>query len=435
MAIEVVVPQVGEAIAEVTLVTWLKSEGDYVRRGEPLFEVDTDKAIVEVEAFAEGTLTQILVPEGGAVMPQQVVALLTPEGEAEAAPSPDAEVVAQAAEVPPPTQAVPDVKISPVAQRIAAELGVDLSKVQGTGPGRRVTAEDVHRAAGVEVGKRVPPPADGGPPRVLASPKARRLAKELGVDLHRLQGTGIDGMIVAEDVQAALVAPRPSGPRPLSKLRRSIATRMQLSKQTIPHFYLMVDVDMTQAQHLRTYCGEKLGWEQAPTYTDIVVRACALALADMPALNVTYADEGMVRRGTVGIGIAVSVEDGLIVPVLPTADQLSLRQTSEAARGLIARAREGRLRGGDLSQKSMVVSNLGMYGVDAFVAIIDPPDPMILAVGRIADRVVPVEGQAAIRPMSTLTLSVDHRALDGVAGSEFLTRVKDLLESPFELLR
>lgn len=433
--IEIVVPQVGEAVAEVTLARWLKSEGDYVRPGDVLFEVDTDKAIVEVEAFAEGTLVEILVPDGSPVMPQQVVALLAPAGEAEAAPP--AEAVAPTVKPPRAAPGAPDEKVSPVARRLAAELGVSLSEVRGSGPSGRVMAEDVREHASRPSDGGALAPADGGHTRVLASPKARRVAKDLDVEWRGLVGTGVDGLITAADVEAvAQVAPPvPTGVQPLSKLRRSIAARMQASKQTIPHFYLTVDVDMTQAEQLRIYCRDTLRWERPPTYTDIIVRACALSLAAMPTINVIYTDEGLARRGTVDIGIAVGAEDGLLVPVLPHTDQLSLQEVTQATQALVERARKGRLREADLSQKSMVVSNLGMYGVDTFVAIIDPPDPVILAVGRVADRIVPVEGQAAIRPMSTMTLSVDHRALDGVAGARFLTQVKDSLESPFELLR
>jgi pyruvate dehydrogenase E2 component (dihydrolipoamide acetyltransferase) len=417
--IEIVIPQVGEAVAEVTLIEWLKSEGDQVRKGEPLFEVDTDKTVVTVEAFADGLLAQILVPAGSGVMPRQVVGLLAPADEVVAAPEE-------------PTAACG--KTSPVAQRVAAELGVDPNAVSGSGPGGRVMAEDVRHFATQQARKEM-----SSPKRVLASPKARRVAKELGVDLAGLAGTGVDGLITVKDVQAVTESIQAARSAPVdaqspSKLRQAIATRMTVSKQTVPHFYLMADVDMAQAQQLRTYCRQTLGWERAPTYTDIIVQACALALAASPEVNVIYGDEGLIQRRTIDIGVAVSIDNGLIVPVLSQADGLSLRETSEQIRRLAERAHQGRLRESDLSQKSMVVSNLGMYGVDAFIAIIDPPAPMILAVARVADRIVPVDGQPAIRPMCTLSLSVDHRVLDGTQGSQFLTRVKTILENPFEML-
>ncbi len=434
MAIEIVVPQIGEAISELTIVEWRKQEGDPVKPGEVLFEVDSDKAIVEVDAFVEGTLVKILKPAGSAVMPQDVVALVEPVGSLPAGESAIREDGRTAKDEP---------KISPLARRMAEELGVDLSAIRGSGPGGRITADDVQAFASQKIP--VPAHAPERPGRVIASPKAKRLAKERGIDLSGIEGTGIDGMVVTRDLETALsqmpvgaqrAAPlqRPEGVQALSKLRETVAARMQASKQTIPHFYLMVDVDMTQAQNLRAYCPQTLNWERPPTYTDLMVRACALALRALPAFNVSYSDQGMVQHGAVNIGVAVNTDEGLIVPVLPNADHLNLRDTSQQVREMAERARRGRLNPGDLREKSMVISNLGMYGVDAFVAIIDLPDPMILAVGQIAERAVPVNGQVVIRPMCTLTLSVDHRALDGVQGAQFLTRVKGYLEQPFELM-
>lgn len=416
--IEIVVPQLGEATAEVTLIEWLKEEGDPVCKGDPLFEVDTDKTIVTVEAFADGVLAQILMPDGSQVMPRQVVGLLTSSGEQDVTPSTG--------------------KISPVAQRVAAELGVDPLRVVGTGPRGRVSTSDIHSFAAQHGTDDAAIPKAERSLRPLASPKARGVAEELGVDLTGLTGTGIGGLITVKDVQAAdrsaPAAGEPSNVEPLSKLRQTIARRMTASKQTVPHFYLMADVEMTAAGQLREYCLETLGWDAAPTYTSIFVRACTLGLVVMPEMNVSYTDGGLVRRRTVDIGIAVATDEGLLVPVLPGADGLDLRQTLAHIRQVTERARQRRLREGDLGGKSMVVTNLGMFGVDAFAAIIDPPDPMILAAGRISDRVVPVDGQPQIRPMCTLTLSADHRVLDGVLGARFLARIISILEHPFEIL-
>jgi pyruvate dehydrogenase E2 component (dihydrolipoamide acetyltransferase) len=438
MAIEIVVPQIGEAISELTIVEWRKQEGDHVKPGEVLFEVDSDKAIVEVDAFIEGTLVKILKPAGSAVLPQDVVALVEPLGSV-LEPAPAGEISTHEDG----RAAKDEPKISPLARRVAEELGIDLSARSGSGPGGRITADDVKAFAEHQVA--VPTHAPEPPERVIASPKAKRLAKDQGIDLNGIAGTGLDGLIVTRDlellVSQSLVRAHSQAPlhpgasiQPLSKLRQTVATRMQASQQTIPHFYLMVDVDMTHAQNLRAYCTQTLNWERPPTYTDLIVRACALALRAMPSFNVSYSDQGMGQHRSVNIGLAVNTEDGLIVPVLPHADYLSLWDTSQQVREIAERARRGRLNPSDLSEKSMAISNLGMYGVDAFVAIIDIPDPMILAVGQIADRIVPVNGQAVIRPMSTFTLSVDHRALDGVQGARFLTRVKGYFEQPFELL-
>jgi pyruvate dehydrogenase E2 component (dihydrolipoamide acetyltransferase) len=434
MPVEVVVPQIGEAISELRIVDWLKDEGDAVEVGDVLFEVDSDKAVVEVEAFIAGTLTQILSPAGSAVMPQDVVGIIVPEGEGRGVTdSPAQQPEAQS----PPAQGAEQTAApaaSPVARRIADSLNVNLREVEGTGPRGRIMATDV-RAHGQQ------PSGNGW---IVASPLARRVAREQGVELAGIAGTGVDGMIVLRDVEQAAGAssPAPSGQIaasgevvPFSRQRQVIARRMQASKQQVPHFYLMADVDMTAAGQLRTYCRETLGWERPPTYTDIIVRACGVALAGMPALNINFGGEGIIRRESVDIGVAVGLDDGLIVPVLSRADTLSLEQTSAMLGELVRRARDGRLKNRDLGHKSMTVSNLGMHRVDAFVAIIDPPDPMILAVGRIADRAVPVDGHLAIKPMCTLTLSVDHRVLDGVQGARFLERVAGLLETPYELMR
>jgi pyruvate dehydrogenase E2 component (dihydrolipoamide acetyltransferase) len=432
VAIDILVPQIGEAVSELTLVQWLKAEGDAIRKGDVLFEIDSDKAIVEVEAYVDGTLGEILAPAGSAVMPQQVVGRLQPAQEL----ADDAQRTAADGHRETASAAEDGIsrKISPVAQRMAAELGVALEHITGSGPGGRITADDVRRSAA----------QDGYPGAALlvnASPKARRLAKARGVDLRGLTGTGVAGMIVASDVGAVVAATAPAETAlpaadtlPLTKLRRTIAARTLESKQTVPHFYLMVDVHMGPVNDLRRYCREKLGWERPPTYTDVLIRACALALVDMPEANRSYSDSSLIIRQRVNIGVAVSTGDGLVAPVIPNADQLNLRGTSAALRDLAGRAREGRLRPGDMGEKSMVISNLGMYAVDAFIAIIDLPDPMILAVGRVTDRVVPVNDQVVVQPMCTLSLSVDHRVLDGVQAAQFLERVKDRLEYPYDLM-
>jgi pyruvate dehydrogenase E2 component (dihydrolipoamide acetyltransferase) len=438
MTIRIVVPQIGEAIAELTIVEWHKHEGDHIKPGDVLFDVNSDKAIVEVDAFVEGTLTRILVPAGSPVMPQDVVALVEP--------------VIAGAEIAPDDGLPGDGKhdryvprITPVARRMVEELGVEPAAITGTGPSQRIMSEDVRAFA--RQAQQPSPASVSGAQRPLASPKARRLARAQSIDLRGIVGTGVDNMIVARDVQsvaalpASSVHPDPASANggdnsriPLDKLRQTIAARTAASKQTVPHFYLMVDVEMTATQALRTYCRETLGWSRPPTYTDLMVRACGLVLRSMPAANASYAGGKLIRRSAINIGVAVSTDNGLLVPVLPNADSSGLREISEQVRELGERARRGRLTPGDVGSKSMVVSNLGMFGVDAFVAIIDLPDPMILAVGRISERVIPLDGQIVIRPMCTLTLSVDHRAMDGAQGAQFLQRLKAYLEQPFELL-
>lgn len=386
---DVIIPHVGETTTRVRIARWLKSEGEYVRKGETLLEIETDKATLEIEAYADGVLERILVPEGSEADALQVVAVLREEG----APAGSAAEVEVARAAAPPTGGKP---------------GTETARAASPGRGLREKAG-----------------------RVQVAPKARVLARELGVDLAAIRGTGPGGLITSDDVRAAArvaTRERPAGEL-LSRLRRTIAERMLESKRTIPHFYLMVDVDMTEADLVRRRCAEQEGWSHPPTYTDLVVLACARTLSEMPQVNRSYSDGQAVARKSVDVGIAVSVRDGLVVPVLGNADRMSLQEISEAIRRMSERARLGKLLEADFGGKSMVVSNLGMYHVDAFLAIIDPPDPMILAVGRVAERVVPVDGAPGVRRMCWLTLSVDHRILDGALGSEYLVGVKRKLES------
>ncbi len=376
--IDVVVPQISEVASEIVLVRWLKAEGDAVRKGEPLFELDTDKYVVEIEAFEDGTLTEVIVAAGSVVEPGQVVARV--EG---------------ASDVASPSRSTKEAPAtSPVAVRA---------------PQRE---------------------------RVLASPKARRLAQELGVDIAVLSGSGGGGLITADDVHAAAspAVATDASVEPLSDARRSIGLRMQASKQTVPHFYVLAEVDMSEAVRLRAECVDTLGWERAPTFTDLIVVACARALGERPEVNVKLSDGGIRRRSSIDIGIAVGLEDGLIVPVLNDVDQLELQAVSVATRAAAERARSGRLLGSDVTERSLVVSNLGMHGVDAFIAIVDQPDPVILAAGRVAERCVVVDGAPAVRWSCTLTLSADHRVLDGFAAARFLGVVKAQLESVFSFL-
>jgi pyruvate dehydrogenase E2 component (dihydrolipoamide acetyltransferase) len=429
MTVEIVVPQVGEAVDEVMLVRWFKQEGEAVRKGDPLFEIDTDKVTVEVEAFDHGVLQKILVPPNTGVTPQQVVGLLAPSSDS-AQPQPPSPAPSE------PKQASNhNWPMTPLAQRVAVDLGVNPAGLAGSGLGGRIMAGDVRDAAR---GGAMAHTGDGAR-RALATPKARRRAQELGVALADLVGTGADGLIRADDVERAAPShvrnePMPDGIEPLSRLRQAIASATQASKRDVPHFYLLADVEMTQVQRLRSYCSDVLGWPAPPTYTSVIVRACALALAAMPSLNVTLTAGGLLRRASVDIGVAVSIEGGLLTPVIARADQLGLQAISAQLGALAERARRNALRPDDLGAKSLVVSNLGMYAVDAFIAIIEPPAPLILAVGRVAERIVPVNGAPAVRSMCTLTLSADHRVLDGAPAAQFLTRVVQTLENPFAIL-
>jgi pyruvate dehydrogenase E2 component (dihydrolipoamide acetyltransferase) len=385
--VEVVVPQMSEVASEIVLVRWLKSEGDSVHKGEPLFELDTDKYVVEIEAFEDGTLAEIVVAAGAVVEPGQVVAKIRGDGVSGGV-----------------TEAAPAATVQSSAPRtIAGEQA----------PSRR---------------------------KVLASPKARRLAQELGLDVTVLTGSGSGGLITSDDVRKAaddrpVEAVTDHDLEPLSDARRVIGARMQDSKQTVPHFYVMADVDMSDAVRLREHSTDALGWQRPPTYTDLIVAACARAFRDVPDLNVRLDGDGLRRRATIDIGIAVGSEEGLIVPVLERVDRLGLRTLSTRTREAVARARAGRLLASDLIERSMVVSNLGMHGVDAFIAIVDKPDPMILAAGRVAQRCVVVDGVPSVTWQCTLSLSADHRVLDGFGAARFLGAVERQLQDCFAFLQ
>lgn len=376
--IDVIVPQVGEAIAEVTLVRWLKQVGDPVSKGEPLFEVDTEKATFEIEAFADGTLAEILAPDGTSVTPLQVVAKLAPNaGEAEMEPAHAAPTPAPSVERRPSTPA--------------------------------------------------PAPPRARPAKLLATPRARRLARELGIDLAGVVGSGDRGTINVDDVNRAAEGHPASERGAESKSRLALARRLQASKQNVPHFYLQAEIDMSAVEAARADARSRTG--EAPSVTTVVVKACALVLATDPSLNVRWGDEGPVPNNGTAIGVAVATDGGLQVVTLADAAALALQETALQLRQAAERARTGRLRPEDAAAKSMVVSNLGMHGVDAFFAIIDEPDPMILSVGRTTKRMVIIDGEPEIRPIATFGLSIDHRVLDGMHGARFLSRLRGLLES------
>lgn len=435
MRVEVVVPQIGEAVSELLLTRWLKRAGDAVKSGDVLFEIDSDKAIVEVEAFADGTLTDILNGDNASVMPLQVVGYIETET-ALPAPEPLASSTLPVESAPTDNGA----KASPLAERMAADLRIELARIRGTGPGGRITVDDV-RQHNLSRQHNAPTATITRP---LVSPKARILARQRGIDLAEVPGSGVGGMVIVRDLERRIAAvPQPaaqaltatvSTPDALPRSRRVIAQRMTASKQQVPHFYLMADVNMTQAAALREYCRDVLKWEKPPTYTDILVRACALALRAMPEVNRSFHEGGIHTHEAINVGVAVSLDDGLVVPTLERVDTLSLREVSVGVRELAARARDKRLRPADLASKSLTISNLGMYRVDTFIAIIDMPDPMILAVGRVSDRAVVVAKQVVVQPMCTLTLSVDHRILDGAVAARFLENVIGNLEAPFGIL-
>ena len=418
MATNVIMPALELAQETGKLLRWIKASGDTVRKGEPIAEIETDKVTVEIEAPASGVLRDVTAQEGDVVPVGHTIAIIAAAGEA----------VPQR-----PGGAGPDgrVKASPLARKIAEQHGVDLARVK-TASGKIEKADVLAFVESQSVGA----PANGSPARlVAASPKARRLASERGVDLGSLKGSGPGGAVLTMDL--------PTGPLTLPSAQRGeaggvgtvwriMAERMTASWTTAPHFYLVREVNVARLVSWLEKARKQTGAHI--TYTDLLVKLVAATLVQHPRVNVSWKDGALERHGDVNIGLAVALEDGLVVPVLHKADTLGLKELAAKREDLVARAQAGKLRPADIQGGVFTISNLGMYGIDAFSAIVNPPQAAILAVGRIADRVVPVNGQPAVQPTMMLTLSCDHRALDGARGAQFLGALADLIEEPLALL-
>ncbi len=439
MAKEVIMPALGMAQDEGVLLRWLKKEGEMVTAGEPLMEVATDKVDVQVEAPASGLLTAVTAKEGDEIPVGQVIAQIAAEGEEVPSPQQASDPQEAAAEDKP---ADPPLPSSPVAARIAAEHGVDLSQVSAAGG--RISKEDVEahiRAA-------------GSGSRVLASPKARRLARERGIDLATLVGHGPEGAVLAADVpmvadSQAEILPQPvpevaattdrapamePETQSVSRMWQIMAQRLTDSWTSVPHFYLVRDVSAAQLMNWRTLLAAGAADGAKITYTDMLTKLSALSLARFPRLNSFWDDGKIVTNPDINVGLAIAVEDGLLVPVVHSADRLRVDEIAARRADLVGRANSGGLVPNDFADGTFTISNLGMYGVDAFNAIVNPPQAAILAVGRIADRVVAENGQPVVRPMMTLTLSCDHRAVDGVRAAQFLDALVGMIEEPLRAL-
>ena len=430
MATEVKLPRLGQGMESGTIVRWLKSEGDRVERGEPLYELDTEKVTQEVEAEASGVLLRIAVPEGE-VEVGRTVALIGEQGE----------------QVPedgvPEDGGTPD-RVQP--DEAGAEMGVEKpAEAPAREPERRrgreasaAFAEGIGEAAG-RGGDGAEASARG---RIKASPLARRIARERGIDLSALQGTGPEGRIVAEDVERAAAAPSPAPAAapalapdgveevPLTTTRRTIARRLTEAWQA-PAFQLRVTADMTRAGELRARLVELVReGDPKPTVSDVLTKLVAAALLRHRELNAHFAGEAVRLFPTANVGIAVAAPAGLVVPVIRSAERLTLPEIAAAREDLVGRARAGKLRQADLEDGTFTISNLGMYGVEEFTAVLNPPQVAILAVGAIDERPVLVDGELEVRPMMALTLTCDHRAVDGAAGAQFLRTLKQLVEEP-----
>jgi len=451
MAHEVTMPQMGYDMTEGTINEWRVKEGDPVARGDAIASIATDKADIDIEAYADGVLRRIVVGPGQTVPVGTVIAWIGEPGEdipdaGKPEPAADAPPAAPAADVsrpmagdaagaagePAPPEPAPAVappsedaapagngrlKASPYARKRAAELGVDLAGVRGSGPGGRIVAQDVERAVDAAAKAPAPKPPAPAPPAAerepaVAAPPAADGAPSPGVP------AGDDPYTESEP----------------SRLRRALARAMVEAKTTVPHFYLTVDVDVEPLLRLRAEING-IGPETSRfSVTDLLVRACAQTLQSHPQLNASWIDGRIRRYQRSNISVAVALSDGLIAPTLRNVDQMSMRELATRLHDLVDRAKSNRLHQEEVSGGHMALSNLGMFGIDEFAAIITPPQSSVLAVGAVRDEAVVVDG--AVRPgkRMRLTLAVDHRVTDGAQGAEALDRIKWLLEHPAALL-
>ncbi|HEX7588668.1 MAG TPA: dihydrolipoamide acetyltransferase family protein [Anaerolineae bacterium] len=445
MATNIVMPALGMAQETGKLLQWLKAEGEHVEKGDLLMQIETDKVTVEIEAPASGTLANVTAAPGADIAVGQVIAILLAPGES-APPRPisSSQSITPAQSVAPQPKSNSRFPISPVAARIASENNVDLSLIKPRGS--RIEKADVSAhltsrpAAGSLSSAPVHPEAkeeySGSGARVPASPMARRIASERGVDIATLHGSGPDGAVIAADVPASTPGRAHPAGEPLPTVWRVMAERMTQSWTTVPHFYLVRHLDVTRLVDLRARIASIVENRTGikPTYTDLLVKLVATALRDHPRVNAAWIEGTIQLNDGINIGLASAIDDGLIVPVIHGADALSIGEIAARRKDLVERANAGKLRPADITGGTFTLTNLGMYNVDSFNAIINTPQAAILAVGRIADRVVPVDGQPAVRPMLTLTLACDHRIVDGARAAQFLDALANLVQEPWGLL-
>lgn len=440
---DITMPKMGFDMQEGTIVRWLKKPGDEVRRGEPIAEIETDKVTIEIEAFASGTLTEIVVQEGQSAPVNAVIARLdggngaqapapASVAEAPATPAPVAETPAPS----PVTETIPteagETRASPLARRLARDHGIDLRQVRGTGPAGRIVKEDIeaYLAARGAAPAPTPTPAPAAPAPAVAPTPAPAPAVT--------PTPPAPAPVTPPPAPAPIstVSPAAGAVVPLSNMRKTIARRMLQSWQQSPHIFVSIEADMGAALALRTQANAGRSKEEQFSINDMVVKACAGALLAFPNLNASYSDEGIIRHPTVNIAIAVALEGGLMAPVVTNCQDRSLGSIARETKRVVALAREGKITPDLLQGGTFTISNLGMYGIPEFTSIITPPQAASLAVGAI--RRVPAfkddSDEVVAKHLMMLTLSADHRITDGAEVARFLNEVKRLLEQPLALL-
>ena len=383
MVTKVVMPKYGWTMTEGKVLKWLKKEGELVKKGEPLFEMESEKTVTQVEAETSGILRKILVQEGTVVPVGETIAILTEPGEE----LPSSDTLKQMVEEKPQIVEEEKIKISPAARKLAEEHGIDITKIKGTGPDGRIVKEDILR-------------------------------------------------VIESEKEVVKVSSLPAKIIPLEGMRKIIAERMTLSARTTARVLLTIDVDMSEVSKLRQSLLEDVEkkWGVRLTYTDILVKAVAKALEEHPIVNSILVEDKIHVMESINIGVAVALKDGLIVPVVREANKKSLIEIALQLKELIEKARQGKLSTEEATGGTFTISNLGMYGVGVQMQIINPPEVAILGVGAITDKPAVINGQITIRPMMTLSLVFDHRALDGAPAAEFLVTLKRILENPYILL-
>lgn len=439
MATPIQMPSLSPTMKEGKITRWIKKVGDTVKSGEAIAEIETDKSNLELEAYDDGELLQIFVQENESAPVGDVIGFIGKKGEKVEAPP--------KAAAPAPAQA---------PANLEKQMERPQQKPEPTAPPQQPPVVTQAPPAARQAPAPAAQPMEGG--RVRASPLAKRIAREQGLDLVRVAGSGPNGRIVRKDVEAALSAgpleargaPAPAAAKkpafvpvavrgerkeptvtPVSSMRRVISQRMMEVKPGVPHFYLSVDIEMDAAMKIRE---EAKALESKVSVNDIIVKAAAIALRRVPRMNVSLQGDQILQFQNADVGIAVSIEDGLITPVIKDADLKGLATLSIEARELAERARRRALKPDEYSGGSITVSNLGMFGMDSFIAVINPPQSGILAVGAVSDKAVVRDGQLVVRKVMTATLSCDHRVIDGALGAQYLSEVKSLLEHPMRLL-
>ncbi|RKU31082.1 dehydrogenase [Candidatus Poribacteria bacterium] len=453
MAVELRMLQMDQTMTKGKIGKWLVKEGDTITEGQPILEIETDKVVHEQESPCDGVIAQLFAEEGNDVPVNALLAIIAAPGEEvervevdtiqdqEQIDEPDqsiSEPITQQTIPQETTQTTDTFKASPAAKQLAEKLGINLSQVKASGPGGRILESDIHRYIET-IG-----PTHTESTRIKASPLARRLAKEFGLDLTSIDGSGPDGRVVRDDVlQASTEVPTqtlPTEPVPgelveFSGIRKIIAERMTMSVQTNASVTLHTEVDATALVELREQFNESLQEQEVKlTYTDLIVKITSSGLQKHPRLNATLHDEKIELLKDINIGVAVALDDGLVVPVIRNVDTIGLATISELIRTAAEKARNNQLTPGELQGGTFTLTNLGNFGIDAFTPIINPPECGILGVGRIVKKPVVQENDIVIRSMMALSLTFDHRIVDGAPAAQFLQTISQYIQNPYLLL-